>query len=151
MPGVEIITANERELVEARIAGLSRKQVAERFGVSTAAVRAAERKFAEDASDLETERAIIGEQLSRITQVFLARAREGDVRATELLIAITKHKAELLGLNAPRALRIEDQRPAEQRPSSIDRIEAALARLAAEHNGGSAEHGSADDGDKPLN
>jgi len=151
MRGVEIITANERELVEARIAGLSRKQVAERFGVSAAAVRQAERKFAEDCGDLECERAIVGEQLSRIAQVFYNKARDGEARAAELYCEICRRRSELLGLNAPRALRIEDQRPAEQQPSSIDRIEAALARIAAEHDGGAAEDGSADDGDKPLN
>src|SRR5262245_3312123 len=151
MAGVEIITANERELVEARIAGLSRSQVARRFNVSTAAVRAAERKFAEDASDLECERAIVGEQLSRIAQVFYNKARDGEARAAELYCEICRRRSELLGLNAPRALRIEDQRPAEQQPSSIDRIEAALARIAAEHDGGAAEETSAEDADKPLN
>ena len=146
MREVEIITTNERELVEARIAGLSRSQVAKRFGVSAAAVRAAERRFAEDAGDLEAERAILAEQLQHIASVFLAKARDGDARAAELAIAITKHRAELLGLNAPRAVRLEDHRPPE--PTTSERIAAALNRLAADR---AAEDVSAADDAKPLN
>src|SRR5262245_41681070 len=150
MPETEIITTDDRALVEARIAGLSRRQVAERFGVSVAVVRSAEKRFAEDASDLETERAIVAEQLGRIAHTFYDRAREGDVRAAELMIEITRRKSELLGLDAPRTLRLEEG-PPEHRPSTTDRIEAALAQVASTHNGGTADTPSADDVDKQLN
>jgi len=45
MPEVEIITTEDRAIVEARISGLNRKQVAERHGVSVAVVRAAEKRL----------------------------------------------------------------------------------------------------------
>src|SRR5262245_45165179 len=146
MPGtdVEVIATNDRELVEARISGLSRKQTAERFGVSPAVVRAAERKFAEDATDLECERAIVGEQLSRLVHVFFNLARDGNARAAELMVDLTRRKSELLGLDAPRALTIEQRPPEHQPPSSLDRITSVIADIVAERV-------SAVDGDKPLN
>jgi len=151
MPETEIVTTDDRAIVEARIGGLSRRQVAQRFGLSVAVIRAAEKRFAEDASDLETERAILGEQLERIARVFYAKAMEGCARSAELYCEISRRRSELGGLDAPRVLKLEDQRPPEHRPSSSDLIEAALARVAAEHNGGTADTPSADDADKQLN
>src|SRR5262245_66661405 len=103
----EIITADaDRQIIEGRISGLSRRQVAERFGLSVAAVKAIEKRFSEDASDLEAERQIIAEQLSRIAHVFYSKAREGDVRSAQLCIELLARKSQLLGLDAPRLMRI---------------------------------------------
>src|SRR5262245_66525586 len=119
----EIVTVDDRTLVEARIAGLSRRQVAERFGISVAVVRAAEKRFAADASDLACERAIVGEQLSRIAHVVYDRAREGDARAAESMREISRRRSELLGRDAPPPLRLEEG-PPHQPPPTTYRIEA---------------------------
>lgn len=125
--------------------------MAERHGVSVAVVRAAEKRFAADASDLDCERAIVGEQLSRIAHTFYGRAIEGDARCAELMLEISRRRSELLGLYVPRTLRLEDQRPPEHQPSTTDRIEAALRQLAATRDGGTADGASTDDGDNQLN
>jgi hypothetical protein len=74
-------------------------------------------------------------QLDELEVIFREKARAGDTASGMLLVKIAERRATLLGLNAPigHAVAVIQHAP-ENRPTTTDRIEAAIRGLLAQKN-----------------
>jgi hypothetical protein len=78
--------------------------------------------------------ASVARQLGRLDTLigdYWALARSGNFKALDAVTKLIGAQNLILGINQPNAAVVQIEPP--RRPTSTDRLEAALARLAAEH------------------
>ena len=118
------------EILKHRLVGVSIRAIARRFRVPISEVNAALAR-AMPAIDSPTRVNEIKLELARLDVALkpvFARVIEGDLAAISVMIRLSERRSELLGLNSP--LRIDAVMvETYDNPSSVDEMEAALARL----------------------
>jgi hypothetical protein len=137
----EVITREEAMLRE-RLAGKPIRRIAAEFGCSAEEAQgiivgmctSVTTQMKLHTVELELER------LDELVRAFHAKALQGDAPSAAVLLRVQERRAMLLGTDSP--LKVDAvQVHAEAAPhqSSIDRIMAAMQRLAAQPNGGQGE------------
>lgn len=120
----------DNEILRHRMAGISVRAIARRFGISRRDVLTAlDRALPQ--IDNATRLAAIKLELERLDQLirpFFVKALEGDTAAASILCKISTLRADLLGLNAP--LRIDATLvESYDNPTSTEELEVAISRL----------------------
>jgi hypothetical protein len=127
----------DEQMFQARLSGQSVRSIARQFRVSEAQVQATVARLCTPVNvqmrvhtlQLELER------LDQLEAVFYARAtNEGDPQSAVICVKIAERRAAYLGIDAP--VKVDPVQLAEAaapKPTSTDRIRAALDRIASQH------------------
>jgi hypothetical protein len=140
MTGTALTVADEDQILELRLGGASVKTIARRFRISTELVNDVLDAAFEQLSDRGRLRAT-NLELARLDELlgkFRAKALEGDPVAANLLVRLSERRSALLGLDHRQVDPVMLSLSVHQPPSSVDRIMAAIDRIAR----GTAGNGS---------
>jgi len=126
----------EERVFRARLSGRSARSIAKEFNLTTKAVaEIIERMCAPVSPEMRRQALALDlERLDLLQSVFYERAMEGDAASAAIAIKVSERRASLLGLDVPASVRGDPvQLTIQAAPeTSTDRIERALARIAAE-------------------
>jgi hypothetical protein len=130
---LEVIT-RERAMYLDRLAGKSVRAIAEAFGISATEAQAI---IASQCTPVDTQLKLhtVELELARLDElasVFHPKAIAGDISAAALVLKIQERRSCLLGTDTPLKIDAVQVRAAAlpQQPSSVDRIMAAIQRIA---------------------
>jgi hypothetical protein len=128
------LVSRDRQMFKQRLAGKSIRAIAQEFRLSVretqdivmAMCTGIDVRMRIHTLELELER------LDELQGAFHERALDGDVPAGALVLKISERRAQLLGLDAPVRLDLNQIEAIEPRESSFDKIKAALDAVARE-------------------
>ncbi len=126
---------SDDEIIQQRIAGRSVRAIAKAQHCSVAQVNEAIDRWAATAIDDKIRKTTLALELARLDQLqetFYARALEGDVQCGALVAKLIERRGVMLGLHTPQTAVLQIVDEATPKETSTDRIERALAELAAQ-------------------